>query len=138
MQHPCLGSRIKSPLVALVLTTIALHLCAAIYRHYFPIFLLRTYKCSNLASYTQTWSFTRAKEIFILTPHTVSRQHLQIPAAEPALLAAVVHSCKAGSRVVNMQGAASLCSYVWASRHSPGLHWKALALHVTVSCRFEL
>lgn len=102
-----------------------------------PFFLLRIYEFSNLASDTQTWSFTWAKEIFILTPHTVSRWYLLLP-AEPALLAEGAHSCKAGSRLVNIQGPASLHSCIWAPQPSPGLQLKAPALHVTTPCRFEL
>lgn len=95
------------------------------------VFFLRTYEFSNLASDTRTWSFTGAKEIFMLTPHMVSRWYHLCHAAEPALQAAAAHSCE-----VIMQGAALLCSCVWAPLSSPGLQQKSLALHTT--CRLEL
>lgn len=88
-----------------------------------PFFLLRIYEFSNLAFDTQTWSFTWAKEIFILTPHMVSRWYLLLP-AEPALLAEGAHSCKAGSRLVNIQGPASLHSCIWAPNPLQGCSWK--------------
>lgn len=95
-----------------------------------PVFFSRTYRFSNLASDARTWSFTGAKEIFMLTPHMVSRWYLLCPAAEPGLQAAAAHGCE-----VTMQGAALLCSCVWAPQSSAGLQWKPLAPHTS---RFEL